>query len=82
MLSDMNANNGWMTLASAQKYYDDAVAQYPEVYKTYTFPQWIGYMKGQQLLIEHPSKMLEITVRGKDFLKYLTHWGRSVIRNA
>lgn len=30
------------------------------------------------LLVEHPSQMLEITHRGKDFLKYLTHWGADI----
>lgn len=76
MLLDLNGRNGWMALDEAKNYYDKASTEYSEIYSKYSFDQWIIYMKGQQLIIHHPSNMLEITVRGKDFLKYLTHWGR------
>ena len=33
-------------------------------------------MTSQVLLVVHPSNMVEITLRGKDFLKYLLHYGR------
>jgi hypothetical protein len=78
MLSEMNSKNGWMPLSDAKNFYDKASAEYPSIYSNYSFEQWIIYMKGQQLILQHPSNMLEITVRGKDFLKYLTHWGRSI----
>lgn len=77
MLSDMNSKNGWMPLAEAKGYYDKASTDYSKMYSNYSFEQWVGYMKQQQLILQHPSDMLEITIRGKDFLKYLTHWGRS-----
>jgi hypothetical protein len=76
MLLDMNGRNGWMALVDAKNYYDKASVEYPQIYSQYSFEQWIAYMKQQQLILQHPSNMLEITVRGKDFLKYLTHWGR------
>jgi hypothetical protein len=76
MLLDMNGKNGWMPLTDAKNYFDKASAEYPQIYSKYSFEQWIAYMKQQQLILQHPSNMLEITVRGKDFLKYLTHWGR------
>jgi hypothetical protein len=78
MLSEMNSKNGWMPLADAKNFYDKASAEYHPTYSNYSFEQWLGYMKRQQLILQHPSDMLEITVRGKDFLKYLTHWGRSI----
>jgi len=78
MVLDMNGRNGWMPLADSKNYYDKASLQYPDVYSNYSFEQWIAYMKEQGLILQHPSNMLEITVRGKDFLKYLTHWGRNV----
>jgi hypothetical protein len=76
MLSSLNAN-GLMPLTAARAYYDKAKVNFPQTYSSYSFEQWIGFMKDQQLVIQHPSDMLEITVRGKDFLKYLTHYGRS-----
>jgi hypothetical protein len=75
MLLDMNGKGGYMTLAAAKGYYDKAAVEYPEIYSNYSFDQWIAYVKGQQLVLRHPSDMLEITVKGKDFLKYCTHWG-------
>lgn len=76
MLLDMNGKNGWIALSDAKNYYDKAAVEYPAIYSQYSFEQWTAFMKGQQLILQHPSNMLEITVRGKDFLKYLTHWGR------
>jgi hypothetical protein len=61
--------------AEAKKYYDKAAADYPSLYAQYTFEQWIDYMKGELLLIRHPSDMLEITHRGRDLLKFVVHWG-------
>ena len=66
-----------MPIADAKAYYDKAKEDYPEVYKTYQFEGWLGFLKNEQLIIHHPSEMIEITLRGRDFLKYLTHWGRS-----
>lgn len=76
MLTELNQKGGIMPLPAAKLYYDKAADECPEVYANYSFEAWMEFMKGQQLIIQHPSAMLEITVRGKDFLKYLTHWGR------
>jgi hypothetical protein len=76
MLTELNQKGGIMPLTAARAYYDKATVECSQVYANYTFDQWIEFMKGQQLIIQHPSAMLEMTVRGKDFLKYLTHWGR------
>jgi hypothetical protein len=76
MLLELNRRNGWLTIAEAKSYYDKAAIDSPKIYTDYTFDQWLDYMKGQQLLLQHPSQMLEISVTGKDFLRYLTHWGR------
>jgi hypothetical protein len=74
MLAELNRRN--LSLAEAQTYYDKAVPEYPSVYANYSFRQWLNYLKNEQLLIVHPSDMVEITHRGKDLLKYLAHWGR------
>jgi hypothetical protein len=76
MLADVNRRNGNLPLSDAKTYYDKAASEYPKIYENYSFQQWMDYMYSQQLLIRHPSDMLEITYRGNDLLKYLAHWGR------
>lgn len=76
MLIEMNSKGGFLSLAAAKTFYDAAVAGNPGLYASYTFNQWLDFMTSHQLCIRHPSDMLEITVRGRDFLKYLVHWGR------
>jgi len=76
MLLDINAKNGFLSLTDAKVYYDRAVAEYPRIYSNYSFDDWLGFMRQQELLLRHASNMLEITFKGKDFLKYSTHWGR------
>lgn len=76
-LLELNHKNGLLPLRIAQTYYDKAVLDHPVAYEKYSFDQWLNYMKVQLLILMHPSDMIEITVRGKDFLKYLVHWGRT-----
>jgi len=78
MLQEMNHRNGLLALADAKNFYDKAVIGYPAIYAAYSFEQWIAFMKIEQLLVRHPTDMLEISHRGRDFLKYLAHWGRKV----
>lgn len=75
MLEELNSRPN-MPLSDAQKYYDQVVPQYPTLYPAYTFDQWMSFMRVQQLVVVHPSQMLEISHKGKDFLKYTSHWGR------
>jgi hypothetical protein len=77
-LLELNQHNGRLPIASAKVHYDKAVVDYPAAYTNYTFDQWTDFMAKQTLIIRHPSDMIEITVRGKDFLKYLLHWGRDI----
>jgi hypothetical protein len=60
-----------------QPYYDKAAQASPAVYANYPFDEWLNYMKSQLLILEHPGQTFEITVRGKDFLKYMLHFGYS-----
>jgi hypothetical protein len=75
-LLELNRKNGHLPLADIKSFYNQAAASRPEYYVRYTFDQWLSYMKSQLLLIVYPSNMVEITLRGKDFLKYLLHNGR------
>ncbi|HEX3742205.1 MAG TPA: hypothetical protein VHV29_21080 [Terriglobales bacterium] len=75
MLTEMNRRRV-LPLRDAHQFYTKAVAACPKVYPAYTFDQWLNYLKSQQMLVHHPTDMLEISHKGKDFLKYLAHWGR------
>lgn len=77
MLSDLNGRVN-MTTSEVKKYYDDAVPKCSDFYSKYTFDRWLDYMKAESLLVVHPSQMAEISHRGRDFLKYIAHWGRDV----
>jgi hypothetical protein len=72
----MELNRRVLTIAEARTYYDRAANDNQAAYSNYSFEQWLEFMKTHVLLFEHASGMVEITPRGKDFLKYLVHWGR------
>jgi len=75
-LLELNRQNGLLPLPAVKTYYDQAAIAHPTRYASYPFDEWLSYMKTNLLILHHPSDMIEITVRGKDFLKYLLHWGR------
>jgi hypothetical protein len=76
ILALMEINRRTMPIAEVKAYYDKAAAEYPDRYADYSFEQWMEFMKSQTLIIRHPTEMVEITVQGRDFLRYLAHWGR------
>lgn len=51
-------------------FYTAAATQWPAVYATYTFEQWLGFMRSQTLIRED-GDLINITVKGRQFLKYL-----------
>jgi hypothetical protein len=75
-LLEVNRNGGILPIAKVKKYFDAAAQEYPNEYINESFARWFSYLTNNQLVIRHPSDMAEITVKGKDFLKFLTHWGR------
>ncbi len=70
-------NRRALSLAEVRTYYDKAASDNPERYAAYSFDQWMEFMKSHVLLTHLPNGLVAITERGKDFLKYLLHWGRS-----
>ena len=74
-LTELNARGGRLPLAAIRAHFDKATIDFPETYKTYTFDQWINFMLTHSLFITHPGDIVEITVRGRDFLVFMAHWG-------
>ncbi|WP_262030165.1 hypothetical protein [Microvirga sp. Mcv34] len=75
---------GFITAAQAQEIYDMAAAAFPDLYATFPFKNWGGFLLDQGLVVipEDPvtdeSKVL-LTPAGKDFLFFLT--GRGLPEN-
>jgi hypothetical protein len=74
-LQDLNRKAKIVRREEVKLFYDAAALESPTVYSDYSFAKWMSYLRGQGLIIEHPGETLEITIRGKDFLKYMVHWG-------
>lgn len=70
------ANQRLISLDEAKAFYDNAAKEYPNEYKTYTFDAWLNFIRLRGLILQHGT-MLEITLRGRDFLKFLVHTSRS-----
>jgi hypothetical protein len=66
-----------MPLASLKAHFDKAAADNPNTYAGYTFDQWRNFMLTHGLFLDRPGDAIEITLRGRDFLTYMAHWGWS-----
>jgi hypothetical protein len=76
LLALMEVNRRMMPMVELKPFYERAIQENPQHYANYPFEHWIIFLKTHLLILVHPSEMVEITVQGKDFLKYLTHCGR------
>ncbi len=61
-------------------FYESAKYQYPEFYKTYTFENYINFLKSVGLINTENGNYF-ITVLGRGFLTYLAETGRNLNRN-
>lgn len=79
-LTALNAAQGMLPIDEFRKSFDQAATEFADDYARLkiTFENWVKFMLENDLLKLHPSRMVEITLKGKDFLKYLLHHGRSV----
>ena len=75
MLTELNARGGMMPIADVRAHYDRAVQANPTAYANYPFTDWLNFVVTHNLIIRHPTDMIEITLRGRDFLTFITHWG-------
>jgi hypothetical protein len=71
-------NHRVLQLDEARAFYDAAAKQYSVEYANAkeTFELWLDFLRTRQLVLQDGLK-LAITPRGRDFLKYLIHTGRS-----
>jgi hypothetical protein len=62
---------GRVTVDDARKLFDSVEKQYPALYSTYSFDNWLGFLVGRALVLQK-GNALEISEFGRDFLIYLT----------
>jgi hypothetical protein len=69
LLAQMNVDVGVQPII-AQAVYDAAKSANPEVYRSFTFEQWIGFLLGGVITIA-PNGNYVLTHYGRGFLKYI-----------
>ena len=73
LLDYLNTQDG-QTSEVLRIFYNLGVSQYSDMYKSYSYEQWLGFLK-DQLLLREDQGILRITVRGREFLLYMTRLG-------
>ena len=76
LLSYLNSQPDGQPAEALRPFYTLALSQYPEAYDAYSFEAWLSFLKDHLLLREDGGR-LRITVRGREFLAYLTRMGRT-----
>lgn len=59
--------------------YDQAAARDPDLYRTYTFDQWLNFLQASVLVVRS-GESVTISLEGREFLKYLLQQGYSLYK--
>ena len=76
LLDYLNSQVDGQPAEALRPFYTLAASQYPEAYTGYSFEAWLGFLR-DHLLVREDSGRLRVTIRGREFLAYLTRMGRS-----
>jgi hypothetical protein len=79
LLARANSGGG-VPLNAAKAMYEAAKSGNPEVYLTFTFEQWMGFLQGAGLIEIAPSGNYILTSFGRGFLKYILDRHLSVVK--
>jgi hypothetical protein len=63
-----------------QPWYQSAASQSPDLYASYTFDQWLGYLESHSL-IRRAAGAVAITLEGREFLRFLIERGYRLHKN-
>jgi hypothetical protein len=74
-LQQLNARPS--SLVQIRSFYDQASEAYPSMYPNYAFDAWLYYLQSWFLIVQN-GDVFSISIRGKEFLKYLVHEGRLI----
>lgn len=74
LLEALNCGN--LTINEAMVYYDEAAQKWPGLYANRPFSEWLSFISNQYFVVQN-GDVLAISVKGREFLKYLVHHGRA-----
>jgi hypothetical protein len=81
MLQALNSiPGGFESMSALRPFYEQAKAKHPDFYGSYSFENWLSFLQTQLLILEQDEK-IGITVRGKEFLKYMIQQNYSFNKN-
>lgn len=79
LLSDLNTRPTGQPIDTLKPFYEAGAKVFPGVYQNYPFERWLGFLQ-EFGLIRNDNGTIRVTVRGREFLTYLTREGRSLER--
>ena len=71
----VNSRPDGVELTELRAFYDRAKQQFPAWYQNYTFDQWLLFLDSSMLLANMGARKV-ISIRGREYLKYLITTGR------
>lgn len=80
-LQALNSAPSGLPTETLRPWFDLGAAMSPEVYTNYSFEQWLTFLQTSVLIVRNGG-MIQITVRGRSFLKYLVHQGYPLTKSA
>jgi len=75
-LTYLNSRNGFVPVNEVQPFFTDARARFPDLYRTYTFEDWLRFLQSS-LLVEIRGDTVAISLAGREFLKWRIEVGRA-----
>lgn len=70
---------GTVPVQFLRPWFDQAAAREPEVYKGYTFDQWLGFLQASALVLRS-GENVGISLEGREFLRYLLQQGYTLYK--
>jgi|SRR5712664_4121538 len=70
-------NSKPLTTSEVRAFYDEAARAYLDRYRNYSFEKWLFFLRSWYMIAEKDADIFVISLRGKEFLKYLVHQGRN-----
>lgn len=64
---------------SLKPWYEQAAAGNKDLYRNYSFDDWLGFLVGMGV-VEEKDDQLTLSLTGREFLKYLIHQGHSLYK--
>lgn len=80
LLEILNVFTGPFDAAMVEPLYAAAFAEAPQIYENYPIDRWLGWLQANTLARQEHGGWF-ITVKGREFLKYLIANGRRVLNN-